>query len=80
MYVSCTVNWCTCLCGNAIRYVAANSKSVSPPDFRFFFLFFFPRASLSELHHELTDKEVNDIWDVYDHEGDGVLSKDEVRR
>jgi len=38
------------------------------------------RASLSELHHELTDKEVNDIWNVYDDQGDGVLDKDEVRK
>ena len=36
------------------------------------------RAPLSELHHELSEKEVNDLWDVYDHEADGVLTKQEV--
>lgn len=36
-------------------------------------------APLTELHHELTEKEVNDIWNVYDHEHDGVLTREEVR-
>ena len=37
------------------------------------------RAPLTELHHELSEKEVNDIWNVYDHGRDGVLSREEVR-
>ena len=37
------------------------------------------RAPLTELHHELSEKEVNEIWNVYDRGRDGVLSREEVR-
>jgi len=36
-------------------------------------------ASLGELHHELSEKEVKALWDMYDIEMDGVLTRDEVR-